>query len=509
MARPARRPRCIAILLAALLAGMATAPAYGGEEPEHRHLVFALALGAGFSPEDARTISDASWSQDQNTSMIAFDGADFLPGGARVNIVNMDIAEFRNTLNHDVVLDAQLYGPYGTLRRIATSAVIHSMVDDPQQARGTAFRPTLDAAFHSYMRQQDEAMRNRAEDPARRHAANLILAGQYIHGFVDSFAHPEDAVSGHALFGHLPDQMVHRSQHYKDAAFWTLKELKLLRGRLETTDERGALFSLNADDQQRAFASRMVDAIVKGYHGEILGEKPGDIAIPGLAATKLGLRYAASIRFPYDEMQFAALLERALNRDPERLHPSFRLRFPGFTKVDFDPQPNGRTQIFYPRLGATGLFVEVEDLLGWFGRQPQYAGLRTVIRANVRDYIRRYPQRLHELRTGLDAVIAALREKQARIRQALAEQEAVRGQRSMLDAHAGLYMPHNNIDPYYLAEQRRLAREAEEARQQAIEEAAATERRRRRAEEREWQGDTGPERKPINLPTLPQILDRL
>src|SRR5438270_7152783 len=47
-------------------------PAFAGEEPEHYHLVYALARTVGFSDRDARLVATASWSVDLNDDTTAF-----------------------------------------------------------------------------------------------------------------------------------------------------------------------------------------------------------------------------------------------------------------------------------------------------------------------------------------------------------------------------------------------------------------------------------------------------
>src|SRR5438105_4977843 len=45
-----------------------------GDEPEHRHLTYAIAIASGYSPAEAKIISDGAWSLDTNRSTWAFNG---------------------------------------------------------------------------------------------------------------------------------------------------------------------------------------------------------------------------------------------------------------------------------------------------------------------------------------------------------------------------------------------------------------------------------------------------
>ena len=143
--------------------------ACAGEEAEHRFLVYALALGAGFSPEDSRTLADASWSQDTNLSTVAFSGmSDVRSTAAEAAALTKDPARMRALMTDDDAIDREFTEPAGAFRRIASTAMVHSIVHDPQRLRSAnpesddkTFHPedarirgNLDAAYHRYLREQ-------------------------------------------------------------------------------------------------------------------------------------------------------------------------------------------------------------------------------------------------------------------------------------------------------------------------------------------------------------------
>ena len=147
------------------------------------------------------------------------------------------------------------------------------------------------------------------------------IVGHYVHaravrGLPDLFRRRRT--------GHLPDQAWHDPERFKTAAFWTLRELKLLRGTLENTDERGALFRLSTDADQKAFANDMVDAIVKGYQASIRSK------------TAVGMAILPSELSEQDGQRFTKELEKTQNASTLRRHPTFEIPVPGYTKVEYN-----------------------------------------------------------------------------------------------------------------------------------------------------------------------------
>jgi hypothetical protein len=403
-------PRFALLVLVGLLhVGHACA----GEEAEHRFLIYSLALGAGFSPEDSRTLADASWSQDTNLSTVAFSGmSDVMSTAAEAAALTKDPARMRALMTDDEAIDREFTEPAGAFRRIASTAMVHSIVHDPQRLRSAnpelddkTFHPedarirgNLDAAYHRYLREQVAGLRESGDTPEGVHTAGLLIAGQYLHQFVDAYAHPEDAVVGHAREGHPPDEAWADPERFKTAAFWTLRELKILRGSLETTDERGSLFALSSDADQKAFADEMVDALIRGYDPSVARKIPGVGYVMGLAPSELSEK---------DKQRFTRELEKSLNSSRLRRHPTFQIHVPPYTKVEYTLSEDGRMQLSYERMEND---LELDDFVQWVYADPQFEDLRAALRGNVRGYIRDYPmwanQRLQELkeaRTALDA----------------------------------------------------------------------------------------------------------
>src|SRR5438105_1128553 len=61
----------IATLICCLISLLCSAPAQAGDEPEHRHMIYALAIAAGLTATEAKVVADGSWSIDQNVSTLA------------------------------------------------------------------------------------------------------------------------------------------------------------------------------------------------------------------------------------------------------------------------------------------------------------------------------------------------------------------------------------------------------------------------------------------------------
>lgn len=480
----------LALVLAIGLAG--TGGARAGEEPEHRFLIYALALGAGFSPEDSRTIADASWSQDTNQATVAFRSGDIRATIAEAVALTRNPSRIRLLMQDDAALDRELLGPAGALRRVASTAFVHSIVHDPRRLRGAdpqakperEFRPedayiraSLDASYHRFLREQQQGLRASGEAPARVHQAGLLIAGQYIHQFLDAYSHPENPVLGHGPSGHLPDWAWNDPPRYKTGALWTLKELKLLRAKLETTDERGALFQLAEDAGQKKFADAMVDAIIKGYDKNVFQKR----------LRKL-IAYLPSELTDDGERQFTEALEQALNASDQRRHPTFRIAVPGYSKVDYQLGDDGRMRVSY---GRTGVAVTLDDFVRWTRTQPQAGGLWRAVRADVRGKIRDYPARA---RARLEKVRADLRELDARLHNARLSMESFRKGRDEVDAmrRAGsLPIPTVDLDVERVEARRVAGERAAEEHARAAEEAERAKRRQERADSR---GDRNPPR---------------
>src|SRR6516225_9689695 len=60
--------RTTGTILVALIMSLRVPPAQAGHEPEQRQMIFPLAAAAGYNREDAKIISDGSWSMDENPS---------------------------------------------------------------------------------------------------------------------------------------------------------------------------------------------------------------------------------------------------------------------------------------------------------------------------------------------------------------------------------------------------------------------------------------------------------
>lgn len=340
-------------------------PVLAGDEAEHLYMIQALAAVAGFSPQEAKIIADGSWSMDKNPSTTAFRG---LPSVVEVafagGAVIRDPEFAQRLLTDNRTLDTELFSPTGRLARIGPAALIHSLMHDPRQPPGVAIKPGLDAAYHRYIREQIQRFEVDGLAAADRKTIRLLLIGQYIHQFVDAFVHPEDPLIGHVLAGHAPDQAWANPTKFKQAAFYALKELRLLRTELGPADDRMKALHLDTEQRQQAFCSQLVDAIARGY-----GRK---IKTPSAVYQEISRA---------DLVRITVNVEELMNRFFTELGTSYRFRIAPFDKVTYLPE--GETF----RLQYRGLEATVDSFVAWVVARDQYADLVASIRAKLREHI--------------------------------------------------------------------------------------------------------------------------
>lgn len=366
-------------LAAALVALALTASAArAGDEPEHRHMIQALAQAAGFSAEAAKVIADGSWSMDKNPATTAFGGGQdavdvALAGGA----VMRDPAYATALLTDDRALDAELFRPGGRLARIGPAALMHSLVHDPRRRPGDPIKPGLDAAYHRYLREQVRGLEGRGVPSGDVARVRLLLAGQYIHQFVDTFVHPEDPLVGHAAAGHTPDQAWANAARLKAAAFVTLKELRILRTEMGPADDRLRALRLDTDERQRAFVGGLVDAIARGYGRE--------------SKTPVGIWQRAEISRT-EMVQITRNVEDYMNGFFGELGTSYRFRVANFDRAAYVPD-GARFRLAY-----RGLETEIDNFVPWLVGRAEYADIAGAIRAGMRRHVEAWHRLAERLR---------------------------------------------------------------------------------------------------------------
>lgn len=155
--------------------GPATARAF--DTSVHYTVVYAVAVLAGYAPDDAQTIARASQSLDENSSTTAFDGKERLRRDA------WDLATL-SKLPEDYTWGAP-------------SQVFHSLTSDENRA--------IASQAHVERLQRYRA-ESRGDATVGRRNMELVYLGEYLHFVADMFVHPRDPLFGHVDKGHAQDR---------------------------------------------------------------------------------------------------------------------------------------------------------------------------------------------------------------------------------------------------------------------------------------------------------------
>ncbi|HLY73766.1 MAG TPA: hypothetical protein VKU80_06570, partial [Planctomycetota bacterium] len=247
--------------VAALLLLVSSSFALAGDEPEHRVLVYGLAIAAGCSEREARLIANSSWSMDMNHTTEAMHGAFREDVPAITNVVQAlrkDPGLAARLMSDDKTLDRFIFDDKGALSRIGPAAFLHAL--NPKKGETTA-------AFKDYMQTQMDSLRQSGAGAEQLRQARLVLMGQYLHMYVDSFVHPDDPVFGHAKEGHPADYAYAHPEKFTQAALGTVKELRgfLKEDGRHDVDKRLETIGLGSEEKQKEFCAKLVDAVARGY----------------------------------------------------------------------------------------------------------------------------------------------------------------------------------------------------------------------------------------------------
>jgi tetratricopeptide (TPR) repeat protein len=378
-------------IVAALLAFSISSPCFAGDEPEHRPLIYALAITAGFSPEEAKVIADGSWSMDRNKSTLAlqegFKGKidDFENIMIAMLMVATDPEYADELLNHkSPALDKLLFSEDSLLARVGPAAFIHSLVADPRQKQGDKNQPTLDAAYRKYIREQSQGLQNSGKSEETVKRVKLLLIGQYMHQLVDSFVHPHDPLLGHLRKLHGPDYAIHNEAAFGQAAFKALRALTTLLPEVRPA-EPGRLkkLGLETTEQQLDFCRNLVASVKSGYSS---------------ARRILHTRMTTEVTDPFDvtDREVRAVskaLEGAMSEHFQRIGTTWKISIPDFTRATVEHE-SGKATVSYPGTET----VQVDGIVPWMVKnEPELAN---AVREGMRDYVRTWKETAAALGTS-------------------------------------------------------------------------------------------------------------
>ena len=237
--------------LALFLVGTWKCP--GGDELEHRHLVYTVARTVGFDPADAEVISAASWSMDKNDSTVATPS-------------DSESAKLREM--------------------VAGSAPAGK---DPAEevnyyARGLAFHALASDEARKEIRGYFEKEIKAAEATKNRHQI-LVQEGMFLHFLVDTYVHPRESLGGH-WWTHANDYAKLRPDEYQEATkdvYRSLRQIYLDTHPTQVAEltKREALFG-TAHDRLDTYSKDVVDALAAAYP-----KSTGVRAIAGLDVNRL------------------------------------------------------------------------------------------------------------------------------------------------------------------------------------------------------------------------------
>lgn len=251
--------RLLPAAAAALVLCVFDRAAQGGDELEHRHLVYVTARAAGFTESEAETLSAASWSVDQNAATDA-----------------MPTPQEKAALRGGVL-------PMNDRMGIQTPDELSRLVSKVGYfARGYALHALGDPASRIAL---ERAYWNDLESKVARGADRtqvLVQGGMLFHFLVDARVHPYmpglGPLVGHALLGHTPDYALDpKDPRYVAAASDLYRGMRRLL--LTTHPERaagleqreaafGIDFSKEAQSGLHSFSTKILGALADAYASE-------------------------------------------------------------------------------------------------------------------------------------------------------------------------------------------------------------------------------------------------
>jgi tetratricopeptide (TPR) repeat protein len=371
-----------ALVLVGLLA-VSCRPGEAGDQPEHRHMVYALGVAAGFTPAEAKVVADGSWSIDNNDATLA------LKGGLRATEDVSDYVRFRANVTTDnayaarllgdnAALDHEIFSPRGGLARIGPAALMHSLMRDPRGHAGDPNTPGLDAAYRDYIREQARELRATGHAPADVKTTQLLLVGQHMHQLVDSFVHPQDPILGHVVERHGPDYAVNNPDAYARAGFKALTAMRVVLPEIRPPDaQRDRALRFDTPEKQLQFTRGLVDAVARGYNPTYLPSHPE------LSQSPVRNTFEVS---PDVLTRVTANVERYMGGVLAARGSTERFAVPPFQNATYTAGGD-RFEIRYP--GLSGGKVNVDNVVRWVLEHPdKYRDLAQSVRESMRGAIR-------------------------------------------------------------------------------------------------------------------------
>jgi len=354
-----------------------------GDQPEHRHMIYALAVAAGFTPSEAQVIADGSWSLDNNSATLALkpglDAKDDVRDYVRFRLkATTDPAYAERLLRDNAALDQEIFAPKGGLARIGPAAFMHSLMHDPRAHGDDPNTPGLDAVYRGYMREQTRELQAGGKSAADVKTTQLLLVGQYMHQLVDSFVHPRDPLKGHLLELHGPDYAVNRPDAYAQAGFKALTAMRVILPEIRPRDERrDTALRFDTPEKQLQFTRGLVDAMARGYDPAYSPSHPERSRSTLRDASAIPPQVLARVTTNVEQYMGGALAERGSRE---------RFVVPPFQNAAYTAGGN-RFEIRYP--GLAGGKVNVDNVVRWVLEHPdKHKDLAHAVRESMRREIR-------------------------------------------------------------------------------------------------------------------------
>ncbi len=351
----------------ALFLLLSPASVVAGDEPEHRVLIYALAIASGCSEREAKLIANSSWSMDMNKSTLAMRGAmdhDVPALAYVVNSMRKDPALAGRMMSDNETLDRYIFRDNGPLARIGPAAFMHAL--NPKKG------DTI-VAYKDYMRTQVDSLKNAGAGAEQVRQARLVLMGQYLHMYVDTFVHPDGPVIGHGFEGHPADYAYAHRKEFTEAAVATMTQLRgFLQEDGRKVDDRLQQIGLGSAEKQREFCKTLVDAVADGYSWR---------------HTRLNPKNQYFGEISREEVQASEKkVEKAMNGFFKDLGTSYTVNVPEFEKITYDNRPGGKFRVRSE--GSDKVDLEIDNFVHWAQapqRNGKYDGLTNAVRQKVRE----------------------------------------------------------------------------------------------------------------------------
>ncbi|QVL30300.1 TolC family protein [Telmatocola sphagniphila] len=257
-----------------------------------------MAIAVGYTPEEAKILSDGCWSLDMNDTTTALPSAnptywEYVKTVLATHTALHSPMAKKLCDKNDPALDQLVFNTGGgDFGRIGRGVFYHALYqdepkDDARHEKGGA--PSLDKPWKQYIKFELAKMKDQGwpEDVVQKY--KLILIGQYLHMLLDSYVHPPNPWIGHSLQGHEPDYTANHKDWYKNAVRRVLTELRS-DDFIQGSKGQFTSFGVKDTEKEKAFAEGLVNALADdGYKGKAPGsleesDKPGTVKASCIAA---------------------------------------------------------------------------------------------------------------------------------------------------------------------------------------------------------------------------------